>query len=306
MRGDETNASGRRQRAVRRTAWDGWIDGWIVRHPEQFDGELGALLRQARDGVLRDGDAHSRTVLRECMTAGRATLEDSRIRRMLASRPDASERAEPALVQRLADGYVIALPRPVPQWGARLAVRLQHGRHADQLHAGAERIDPSPEFIARWMELGHTRHLVQVWRCAVPTRAVRFRVVALELAPSPSCFNDAVLIAHRGSGRVLVAQPPPDAGDDAWMTAAVMPSGWSYVRADHAQDGSRRYFPSATPHLAGCVRVTDARLFAACAARTWTCSLRDAIWLAERARTSSFTPTEPPIHPTHERDKDIP
>jgi hypothetical protein len=136
--------------------------------------------------------------------------------------------------------------------------------------------------------------------------AARSRVDAFEFAPTASGLNAAMLIAHCGVGCMLAAKPRPDAGDDTWRSTAVVPSWWSCLRADHASHDGQRHSASTTPPIAGCIRVTGSLQFAASAARIRACSVRDAIWLAERTRERSFTSAEPPIHPIHERDKDIP
>jgi hypothetical protein len=83
---------------------------------------------------------------------------------------------------------------------------------------------------------------------------------------------------------MFVPEQPIDAAPHAHaaLRAAVMTSGWSYALDD-------RWMGPGSPHALSPeapppphVRIPDDRLFARCAARTWTASPRDARWLREQ------------------------
>ena len=256
-----------------------FVEPALLAYPEAFGDALAAPLSKARESVLRDGDEQSRALLAAPPWRD-AGLEVTRIMRILAGRPKAAESAAPALVH-LGSSLVIALACGVPCGGDAVAVRVQVGTHPEILSMRATRIKPSPDLLMRWAALGHAGLPHSVWKCDSPNRIEGHHGLAVEIVPNPCGFQQAMLIAHHGAGRLLVPRIDGSAEtrESAWLSAAVMPSGWSYLRADRTI-GSPLPNPSIVkPSVATHVRVPSAVLFALCAMRAWTVSLRDAIWL---------------------------
>jgi hypothetical protein len=256
-----------------------FVELGLLAYPEAFGDALVEPLSKARESVLREGDEQSRELL-AALPWMYAEVEIARIKRVLAGRPTAAESAAPALVH-LGGSLVIALAHRVPCGGDALAVRAQVGAHPEILSMRATRIEPSADLLMRWAALGHADLPHSVWHCEPPSWIEGFHSLAIEVMPNPRGFQEAMVIAHRGAGRVLVPRIDGNATahEAAWMSAAVMPSGWSYLRADRTMGSSRPSFPHGAPHVATHVRVPDAEIFAQCAVRTWTASLCDAIWL---------------------------
>lgn len=268
-----------------RGAWrpDGLLERALLAYPEAF-GERHALpLSQARECVLRDGDARSRALLESSPPRREASREIERIQRILNGRPDATERSAPALVM-WSEGLTIALAHPVPCANSSLAVRVQIDLHPEVASMGAQRVEASEDLLERWKALGHPGPPRSVWRCDPPSWILGLHGFVVEVNPNPRGFNEAMLIAHRGAGRLLVPHIDGNASDaDACaMRATVMPSGWSYLLGDRTMGSSHPVLPNGAPHPADCVHVPDDDLFALCASLTWTASLRDAIWLRSR------------------------
>lgn len=259
---------------------DGLLDCGLLAFAESFGTELAQPLLEARELVLRRGDPRAREMVLEAVPGAAGAREIRRLRTILANRPGASERAAPAMVC-IRGQLVIALARPIPCGGRRLAVRMQIDLHPEVVHAAAARSEPSAELLARWAALGHVDPPHSVWTCDVPSWCDADTSCAVEVVPNPSGFNEAMLIAHRGAGRTLVVRCASD-GDGTWRPATVLPSGWSYLRGDRTMGMSSPTMPNGAPYPAMHVRIPDDDLFALCAARTWTASLRDSIWLHRR------------------------
>ena len=265
---------------------DGLIDRGLLAYAESFGVELAKPLAEARELVLREGDAHSRDALRRELPAEVVESEIRRLRRTLAGVPAATERSSPALV-RVDEHMVVALAHPVPAAGERLSVRMQADMHPEVTNTGASRIEPDAEILARWSALGHVRPPDSAWRCEAPrwldgTTGV---ALAIELMPNPRSFNEAVLIAHQGAGRVLIVREksaPTDEASDPWRSASLLSSGWPHLRGSCVMGSADSGLPNGAPYLATHVRIPDDDLFALCAAKTWPASLRDSIWLQRR------------------------
>lgn len=258
------------------------VERSLLAYPEAFGAELAHTLSQARECVLRDGNVESREHLLAAEPIEQAKAEVARVRRMLATRPTNAELAAPALVYS-GSGVVIALAHPVPHGSGGISARLQLESHPESASVRAERIHPTPDLLLRWAAIGHETPPDSVWRCSPPSWFHGDHRLAIELTPTPSGFAEAMLIAHRGAGRVLVTELGSDAPIDAfeWRRASVMPSGWSYLRADRTMGSSRPIFPNGAPRPVDAVRVPNDLHFAMCALRTWTLTLRDAMWLCD-------------------------
>ena len=255
---------------ARRVRPDGWLDRALLAYPDAFGDALAPVLDQARQCVLRHGDERSRAVIEPDQSADARSRELARVRRILAGRPDRHECTTPALVRVDSGGVLIALSQPVPGAGSSLAVRIQIDSHAEVIHARATRVEAAVPGLA--------------WRCDAPSWICGLHRVAIEVAPNPLGFSEAMRIAHGGAGRVLVTHDErvPDGPSPSWRTASVMPSGWSYLRADRTMGSDAPYFPNGAPFPATHARVPDDDLFALCATRSWAGSLRDSLWLRSR------------------------
>ena len=263
---------------------EGWIDRTLVAYPREFGADLAPILVEAADCIAHHGDEQSR---RFVTAADSPELRDqaiARARRILAGRPSAIERAAPALLHCGDGAMLVALAHPVPQLAGRAAIRVQLELHPEVMHAAAERIEAPAGLMLEWHRLGHSDPPRWAWQCTLPRWCAGVHRLAVEVVPNPSCFNEAMLVAHSGAGRVLVAirNTPGRGPEDEWVEASVMPSGWSYLRGDRTMGSSRPYFPNGAPFPATHVRVPDDDLFAICAAHTWAGSLRDAVWLRNR------------------------
>ena len=275
---------------------DGFLDRGLLAHPDAFGRELVQTLREARDCVLRKGDAWSQELLLEA-SARKVDREITRIRCVLAGRPKREERQTPALV-RVRGELTIALAYPIPCGGRRLSVRVQIDLHPDVVYTSATRVEPDPELLARWSALGHTAPPHSTWICEPPSWCLGHHGLAIELLPNPSGFAEAMLIAHQGAGRVLVPTHDPHATcvESEWRSARVLPSGWSYLSADRTMGSSLPVLPNGAPHPVTHVRVPDDEIFARCAARTWAASLRDSIWLRRRGESAALSGTQSHTH----------
>jgi hypothetical protein len=255
----------------------------LLAYPDAIGEKLALPLSQARECVLRDGDARSRERLESSPPRGEASREIERIQRILKGRPNATERTAPALVM-WREGLTIALAHPVPHANSSLAVRVQIELHPEVVSMGAQRVEASKEVLDRWRAIGYPRPPHSVWRCDPPSWVFGRHGFVVEVNPNPRGFNEAMLIAHLGAGRLLVPHADRHASDEeAWaIPASVMPSGWSYLLGGRTMGSSHPVLPKGAPHPADCVHVPDDDLFALCASLTWTGSLRDAIWLRSR------------------------
>lgn len=264
---------------------DGWIDRTLVAYPREFGAELAPILTEVADCIARHGDEQSR---RLATAADPPELRDqaiARVQRILSGRPGPIERTAPALLHCGDGGMLVALAHPVPQLEHRAAIRVQLELHPEVVHAAGERIDAPASLLLEWHRLGHAEPPRRVLHCKLPGWCAGVHRLAVEMAPNPSCFSEAMLVAQAGVGRVLVAtrNTPGRDPEDEWVEASVMPSGWSYLCGDRTMGSSRPYFPNGAPFPPAHVRVPDDDLFAICAAHTWAGSLRDAVWLRNRA-----------------------
>ena len=255
----------------------------LLAYPDAFGDRYTVALSQARECVLRDGDRASRELLERSDPAWDADAEIRRMRRILNGRPNATERTAPALVM-WSEGLTIALAHPVPYANSSVAVRIQTELHPDGASMGAKRVEPSQQVLERWTALGYPGPPHSVWRCDPPSWMYGLQDFVVEVSPNPRGFNEAMLVAHLGAGRLLVPHPNGDLNyfDRLAMRATVMPSGWSYLRGDRTMGSSHPTLPSGAPHPSTTVRIPDEDLFALCASLTWNASLRDAIWLRHR------------------------
>ena len=263
---------------------DGWIDRTLIACPREFGAELAPILIEAAACIARHGDEQSRHLASATDSPGLRNQAIARVRRILAGRPSAIERAAPALLHCGGGAMLVALAHPVPHAEHTAAMRVQLQLHPEVIHAACERVEAPAWMLLRWHRLGHADPPRSVWRCTLPQWCAGVHRLAVEVAPNPRCFNEAMLAAHAGAGRVLVATHNPAARDaeDAWSEAGVMPSGWSYLRGDRTMGSDRPYFPNGAPFPPTLVRVPDDDLFALCATRSWAGSLRDAVWLRDR------------------------
>jgi len=278
-----------RGRFVARDANGRWrpdrlVERSLLAYPDAFGEKYTLPLSQARESVLRDGDDCSRKLLESSPARQNAESEIKRLRRILAGRPSATERTAPALVM-WREGLTIVLAHPVPGAGNSLVVRVQVDAHPDVVAMRAERVEASNDILDRWRAMGYPRAPHSVWRCSPPNWIFGFHRFVVEISPNPQGFNEAMLIAHLGAGRLLVPHLDADTNDSdpMAMRASVMPSGWSYLRGDRTMGSGHADFPNGAPHPSFAVCVPDSDLFALCASMTWTASLRDAIWIRDRS-----------------------
>lgn len=262
---------------------DGLLERALLAYPDAFGERYTAALSEARECVLQDGDAASRELLERSAPAYEATTEITRMRRILNGRPGATERTAPALVM-WGDGLTMALAHPVPYAGSSVAVRIQTELHPETASMGAQRVEPSQEVLEQWTALGHAAPPHAAWRCYPPSWMFGLQEFVVEVSPNPRGFNEAMLAAHLGAGRLLVshASRHENECDRRALRASVMPSGWSYLRGDRTMGSGYATLPSGAPHPPSTVRVPDDDLFALCASLTWTASLRDALCLRDR------------------------
>jgi hypothetical protein len=255
----------------------------LLAYPDAFGDRWTPALSQARECVLREGDGASREALERDVPAREAHAQIARMQRILKGRPTATERTAPALLL-WSEGLAIALAHPVPHANSSVTVRIQTVLHPEVASAGAQRVEPSPRVLERWAALGYPRPPHSVWRCDPPSWMFGLQDFVVEVSPNPRGFNEAMLVAHLGAGRVLVAHPNGEVNNSERqaLRATVMPSGWSYLRGDRTMGSSHPTLPSGAPHPPTTVRVPDPDLFALCASLTWTACLRDAIWLRHR------------------------
>jgi hypothetical protein len=263
---------------------DRLIERSLLAYPDAFGEKYTLPLSQARESVLRDGDDCSRKLLESSPARQNAESEIKRLRRILAGRPSATERTAPSLVM-WREELTIVLAHPVPGAGNSLVVRVQVDAHPDVVGMRAERVEASNDILDQWRAMGYPRAPHSVWRCNPPCWIFGFHRYVVEISPNPRGFNEAMLIAHLGAGRLLVPHLDGDANDGASiaMRASVLPSGWSYLRGDRTMGSCFADFPNGAPHPSLAVRVPDSDLFALCASMTWTASLRDAIWIRDRS-----------------------
>lgn len=263
---------------------DAWIDAGLLAFAECLGDRVSRPLISARAAVLESGDEESRARLEELSKVANPTPLVERVRTILSRRPTRGERDAPALVHFTGGEMFLALAREVPGAGSRTTVRIATRERLERGYAGARRIRALPDHVAdAWQELGHEKAPVSMWQCEPPASFEGEHDLAIEIAPNPSSFSEAMFVAHRGAGRTLVALVDRFfVGELATPTSAeVLPSGWSYLAGAEPYEGHAR-FPNGAPMPRAFVRVPDPDLFALCAARTWTGSLADAIWLRRR------------------------
>jgi len=255
----------------------------LLAFPDAFGDQYTLALSQARECVLREGDDASREALTCDVPAHEARAQIARMQRILKGRPSATERTAPALLM-WSEGLAIALAHPVPYANSSVTVRIQTVLHPEVASMGAQRVETPPRVLERWTALGYPRPPHSVWRCDPPSWMFGLQDFVVEVSPNPRGFNEAMLVAHLGAGRMLVAHSNGEANysERLALRATVMPSGWSYLRGDRTMGSSHPTLPSGAPHPSTSVRVPDADLFALCASLTWTACLRDAIWLRGR------------------------
>lgn len=264
---------------------DGLIEETLLLNPDDFGDELQPILHCARESVLAEGGDADRARLESASKASPDLHAIERARRVLRARPGAVERSTPALVRQFSDSLVVMLAHPVPGAGERLVVRMHIAAHPEAVTMRANRMkDISAQLEHDWNALGHRSPPHSAWLCETPSWCESAHQRALELVPNPWSFNQAMYIAMAGGGRVLVVTPECDfdrSGESA-LAARVLPSSWSYLRADRTMGSCDPSFPNGAPAIVRGIRVPDADLFALCAAKTATVTLRDAIWLRNR------------------------
>jgi hypothetical protein len=255
----------------------------LLAFPDAFGDQYTLALSQARECVLREGDDASCEALTCDVPAHEARAQIARMQRILKGRPSATERTAPALLM-WSEGLTIALAHPVPYANSSVTVRIQTVLHPEVASMGAQRVETPPRVLERWTALGYPRPPHSVWRCDPPSWMFGLQDFVVEVSPNPRGFNEAMLVAHLGAGRMLVAHSNGEANysERLALRATVMPSGWSYLRGDRTMGSGHPTLPSGAPHPSTSVRVPDADLFALCASLTWTACLRDAIWLRGR------------------------
>ncbi len=265
---------------------DAWIDAELLVHAEQLDGELVPTLVATRDLVLSRGDEASRRTLDEFTSTRSSSPFIHRVREILSRRPTTVERETRALVDYRRGRMHIALAHEIPCAGARATVRIASTDHIEPAWCGARRIASLPPDTAReWRGLGHAEDPVSIWESDVPACFEGEHDLSIEIAPNPSSLNEAMLISRAGAGRTLVLLVPRGQlyEERTAFPVDVLPSGWSYLKGDRTQGMAHPFYPNGAPMPRTFVRVPDLDLFALCAERTWTGSLRDSIWLRRRA-----------------------
>lgn len=246
---------------------EGLIDRALLAFPDAFGAELAPVLLEARECVLRMGDAQSRAMLEWTAIDEEEHDQIKRLRRVLARRPSSAERRAPALLS-FEDGLMIAMSHLVPQATRRLSLRIDGDSSGGPVSVGARRWVIPERILEQWSACGYGSTPCAVWRCDPPPWVCKARALVIEAAPNPCVFIEAMHIGINGAGRVLVATAADGVllHETTSVGASVMASGWRY--------GGKTAHPT--------VRVPDDDLFALCASLTWTASLRDAIWLHER------------------------
>jgi hypothetical protein len=104
---------------------DGWIDRTLIAYPREFGAELAPILIEAAACIARHGDERSRHLASATDSPGLRNQAIARVRRILAARPGAIERAAPALLHCGGGAMLVALAHPVPH-AEHTAANLQH------------------------------------------------------------------------------------------------------------------------------------------------------------------------------------
>lgn len=258
------------------------VDRALLLDPGAFGDALRPLLECVRSLVLEDADLGTRAALESVDGPNRAS-EVTWARSLLEARPSAAERSDQPYLECV-DGHVlVGLTRPLPCADQRAALRLWREGAALERCVPMRRFggtkDPSapPPVRERLAEV--SRGHAQCWWGQAPDGPGEAHAAVAEIFPQPSGFLNAMLVAHRGVGRIVVRVP---AGPRGARGHALLASGWTSAMRSPDNAAGVRGFPHGGPAPATAVHVPDADLFALCAAMTWTPSLADAAWLAAR------------------------
>jgi hypothetical protein len=271
-----------------------WIDASLLAFAERLGDRISPPLIAARTAIRESGDDESRARLEELSKVANPASILDRLHTILSRRPTRGERDAAALVHFSEGEMLLALLHAVPGAFGRTNVRLARRGCLEHGYATARRIGELPEQMEdAWCELGYEKPPSSIWRWRPPSSFHGGRDLAIEISPNPSSYNEAMFVGRRGAGRTVVAlMDPRFDGAVAPPTAAeVFPSGWPPVTrlfsgcipisVDDPDEAHARC-PATAPMPRAFVRVPDLDLFALCAARTWTGSLADAIWLRRR------------------------
>ena len=263
------------------------LDRALLLDPDAFDDGLRRILGCAREAVLASGGEAARVAL-ELSDSDQAARETSYARHVLRHRPTTAALRGPALLHCDAEMIVVGLPEALPHAARGAVARIwSEGVPGDgwiRLTRGSvDGVDDGtgePDRVKAYTRWALDRGCAEAWCGPVPSWYEGERHVVVELAPNPTGFTHAMLIANEGSGRIVVRLP---ADGPRRRESHMLASGWSYSRPDRGGNGMYDSdFPQGAPAMRTTVRLPDPDLFALCAARTWTPSLADAAWLCGR------------------------
>ena len=263
----------------------GLIERVFLLAPDRFGLDLEPHLNAARAAVLAvtpeslEWRGTERELEREIMLA-KITLE---------RRIPVNPRITP-LLHWCTPSLFICVPCLIPGADNEVAVRVWLPHTRDSACARGVRVRPEVSGISRYMGrwMYAARHFgaePTVWRCELPSFCEMSLPIALEIAPNPQGFLQAMFIAHRGAAAIVVGtasgvgRTSPNLNQLPPFTR-LLPSGWNYLKPDRTQGSGEPCFPNGAARASDGVFVPDEDVFLACARHTWTVSLDDAMRVA--------------------------
>lgn len=260
----------------------GWIERVFLIAPNTFDEALRPTLQAARKVVLAN-DSHALTWQGSASELERAIhIAKQTLARRIAL-------PHPVLAPFLAwhDGeLVVGVPAVIPGADNRAAVRVWLSATRETAFARAERVRDVAGVcrgeLASWIATAESWGIAAtVWRCALPSSCESAYPLAVEVAPNPTGFLNAMFIAHRGSAAIVVGSATGVGGvcppaDEPRPRTRLLPSGWNYLKPDRSSGSSEPIFPNGARQPAHAVFVPHEAVFLACARATWAASLEDA------------------------------
>jgi hypothetical protein len=267
----------------------GFIERVFLLAPDRFGLEREPQLKAARAAVLAETPERlewrgsERELEREIKLA-KITLE---------RRIPVNPRITP-LLHWCTPSLYIGVPCRIPGADDEVSVRVWLPHARDSACACGVRIRPEvsgiTRYIGRWMYAAqHVGAEPTVWRCELPSFCETSLPIALEIAPNPQGFMQAMFIAHHGAAAIVVGTAS-GAGrtnpnlDELPPVTRLLPSGWNYLKPDRTQGSGEPCFPNGAARPSDGVFVPSEELFLACARETWAVSLDDAMRVAAAGR----------------------
>ena len=260
----------------------GWIERVLLIAPDAFDEALRPTLQAARKVVLAN-DPHALTWHGSASELERAIhiAKQTLARRIALPHPMLA----PFLAWHQGD-LLVGVPAPITGADGRAAVRVWLSATRETAFARAERVRDVAGVcrgeLASWIATAESWGIAAtVWRCALPSSCESAYPLAVEVAPNPTGFLNAMFIAHRGSAAIVVGVATGVGGvclpaDEPRPRTRLLPSGWNYLKPDRSSGSSEPIFPNGARQPAHAVFVPHEAVFLACARATWAASLEDA------------------------------